>query len=81
LINKPRLLKTTRYFTPENPGYWHDIEWYGWWFFVAAGCFAFFMLVYLILRFAFGYCKGPKARISNWYSRIAFFLISNNYIK
>ncbi len=72
-----QLAKLTKYFSPENPTYYSTIYKFGWPFYSLAGVFGFILLIYIILRFGFRYCLGPKHHITSYYAFFTWTLISS----
>lgn len=72
-----QLAKLTKYFAPEDATYYPAIYKSGWPFYSLAGIFGFVLLIYIIMRFGFRLCLGPKKHITMAYGIFAWFLICN----
>jgi hypothetical protein len=70
-----QLAKLTKYFAPENPKYYSAIYKSGWPFYSIAGVFGLVLLAYLIMRFGFRYCLGPKSHITSFFGFFTWSLI------
>lgn len=54
------LIQLITYFSPETEGYFSSLFIFGIAFFILAGLFSLFLILYLILRFGFKMFTGPK---------------------
>lgn len=71
-----KLAKMTQFFAPEDPKYYKDVYATGWPFYAIAGVACASLIAYLVMRFAFHMCKGPKSFITRGYGIFAYILIS-----
>ena len=74
-----QLVKLQKYFAPENTTYITSLYKYGLPFYIAAGILGLVFLLFLILRFGFKLCLGPKRHITSAYGLFTWILIGINF--
>lgn len=58
--DEPPMAKKVTYFAPENEDYYSEALSFGVIFFIIAGVLAVCIIAYIVMRFLFGGCMGPK---------------------
>ena len=67
--------KVTKYFTPEDSNYYPKIYFFSYPFYFLATCIGALILYYLVMRFLFRRCQGPKKIVENSYEYFVWALI------
>lgn len=67
--------RLTKYFSPQDPRYYPNIFNYGWPSYTLACVAAVSFIAYIILRFGFKNCLGPKKHITTGYGIFTWILI------
>ena len=73
--NKNLYEKSIPYFTPEKKNYLSELNEFGYPFYIAAALLTISIILYLILRFLFKYCTGPKGEIEDIYDYITYIFL------
>lgn len=73
--DKNQYEKSILYFTPEKSNYLSELNEFGYPFYIAAVLLAISIILYLILRFLFKYCTGPKGEIEDTYDYITYIFL------
>ena len=67
--------KVIKYFTPEDPNYYPKIYLFSYPFYIIATLIGALILYYLVMRFLFRRCQGPKKVVENSYEYFVWGLI------
>jgi hypothetical protein len=68
--------KVIKYFTPEDSNYYPNIYRFSYLFYIIATLIGALILYYLVMRFLFRRCQGPKKVVENSYEYFVWGLIA-----